>query len=155
MLCRNVNRRLAQLYDAFTYRTVKYYRTLDYEQKASGGEVRIIFDDKEQPISGECTFREDFPPMMRRITNFSAYIALVHAQSPDEFLWKIVDPLIQENNGLYKVTLGRSESRAVKLEEDKIRSGEEESIQQINIADVPQYLGQEDPLHRCCVSEVV
>lgn len=154
-LCRNVNRRLAQLYDVFSYRTVRYYRELDYEQKALGGEVRIIFDHHEMPISGECMYRGNYPDYMMRITDFAGYIGLVHAQQPDHFLWRISDPLIRDNNGIFDVTLGRSESRAVRVSGEELQKRGDVEITDVPISEVPQLLGQEDPLSRCCVSELV
>ena len=71
-LSEHVNRALSGRFELFTERSVKYYRRLVLEQKASGGELKILFQDGK-PVCAVQSAREAYPPMMCRVMNREAF----------------------------------------------------------------------------------
>ncbi len=104
-LSRRVNERLAGQFELFSLRSAAYYRDLQRQQRASGGELRICFD-REGPCFGLCTEKEKFPPMMARIANLESFLARVRTEEEQTLLWEVKDEIIPENAGLFWVELG-------------------------------------------------
>ena len=79
-----VNRALSRRFELFTERSLPYYRRLEKEQKASGGELQILMEDG-RPTAAVQTAREAYPPMMCRIMNREAYERHLRSASDTPF----------------------------------------------------------------------
>ena len=103
-LSRRVNKRLAQSFSMFSWRSPAYYQRLAKEQEASGGRLEVLFE-KGMPVTARCSAREEFPPMMARIVNLEAFLARVQTKQERTCIWQIHDELLPDNCGLFQVTL--------------------------------------------------
>lgn len=83
-LSRRVNDALSRQFSLFDLRSAGYYRDLQEQQEASGGELRICFD-KEGPCFARCTEKEKFPPMMARIVNRKSFLARTGGEGEEPF----------------------------------------------------------------------
>ena len=79
-----VNRTLSRRFELFTERSLSYYRRLEKEQRASGGELQILLEG-EKPAAAVQTAREAYPPMMCRIMNREAYERHLRSASDTPF----------------------------------------------------------------------
>jgi len=79
-----VNCALGRRFELFTERSLPYYRRLEKEQKASGGELQILMEDG-RPAAAVQTAREAYPPMMCRIMNREAYERHLRSASDTPF----------------------------------------------------------------------
>ena len=79
-----VNCALGRRFELFTERSLPYYRRLEKEQKASGGELQILMEDG-RPTAAVQTAREAYPPMMCRIMNREAYERHLRSASDTPF----------------------------------------------------------------------
>jgi predicted acetyltransferase len=78
------NRALSRRFELFTERSLSYYRRLEKEQRASGGELRILMENG-RPAAAVQTAREAYPPMMCRIMNREAYERHLRSASDTPF----------------------------------------------------------------------
>lgn len=79
-----INCALSRRFELFTERSLPYYRRLEKEQKASGGELQILMEDG-RPAAAVQTAREAYPPMMCRIMNREAYERHLRSASDTPF----------------------------------------------------------------------
>lgn len=166
-LSQAVNGRLRAQFDLFVLRSPDYYRDLEEQQEASEGQLLIGFQG-EKPWAAVCTEKEIFPPMMTRIVNLECFLAGVRTREERDFLWEVRDEIIPENNGIFRVSLGPEGGRAVKLEDGPIwpegagnRDGRgglraaQTPEECLDISQIPQRLGPDNPFLRAMICEVV
>lgn len=192
----HVNRELAARSSLFTWRTSSYYRNLAEEQAASGARLEILFRDN-RPVSARCQAKEKFPPMMTRILNLESFLSQVRTREEKRCIWKVTDNLLEENNGIFVVTLTPGGGALRRLSEPsglaeffenpdcpevsenesvsaagRLRAASTETItgktkicrdengiygniRTVDISEIPQLLGSEDPFKGAIICEVV
>lgn len=182
-LSQAVNERLMEQFDLFALRSPDYYRNLEEQQEASKGQLLIGFQG-EKPWAAVCTEKENFPPMMTRIVNLERFLAGVRTREEQDFLWEVRDEIIPENNGIFRVSLGPEGGRAVRLgdgrtvEKDRHKRGwdggqpdrpegteglsagtflraAQTPEECLDIFQIPQRLGPNNPFLRAMICEVV
>lgn len=159
-LSRRVNLSLAQRFTMFVRRSPAYYRRLAREQEASGGRLDILFENGV-PVCSRCSAREEFPPMMVRILNLEAFLSRVRTGKERVCIWRIRDELLPENNGLFEVTLTEEGGRLCRLPEAASEAegpeagGRWRKPVALDISQVPEALGQDNPFLHTMISEVV
>lgn len=150
-LAYRVNETLKGKHRMFSWRSVCYYRDLQRQQEASDGELRIIFD--HGPRYAVCTVREQFPPMMARIIHLEHFIRQIRSRERRKVFWQIRDAMLPGNSGWYQVTLGPEGGTIRRLESR--RSAPEAEWITLDIADIPAWLGADNPFADAAVCEVV
>lgn len=142
----HVNAVLDSQFELFTWRTLEYYRRLSREQDASGGRLEVLFENGK-PVSARCSARETFPPMMTRIVNLEQFIARVRAKEEQRFYWKVTDRILPGNEGTFEVT--------VTPEGGKLRRISGGEVENLDISQIPERLGENNPFLRAMICEVV
>ncbi|MDO5344652.1 MAG: hypothetical protein Q4E91_02785, partial [Lachnospiraceae bacterium] len=170
-LSRQVNRSLARRFTMFVHRDAAYYRRLAKEQEASGGRLEILLEDGV-PVCARCSAREEFPPMMVRILDLEAFLAGVQTGKAQTCIWRIRDGLLPGNDGLFEVTLTRQGGRlrrlerlpgeARRMEKREWEAGNRDAgcpepgqIRELDISQVPEALGEDNPFLHAMICEVV
>lgn len=162
-LSRQVNRKLADRFSLFVHRTPAYYRRLEKEQEASGGRLDVFFENGI-PVTARCSAREEFPPMMARITDLEAFLARVRTRRERTCFWRICDPILPANDGCFEVTLTEAGGRLRRLPEhsgtadtggfSEAADGTAKAVK-LDISQVPGALGDDNPFARAMICEVV
>lgn len=172
-LSSHVNRVLSDQFQMFAYRSPEYYRNLDREQKASGGQLEVLFSyRKVRPIRvARCTAKETFPPMMTRIIHLESFIHHLKSEEEKTFYWQIKDELLPGNNGLFEIKLTPTGGEVHRLTEQECEFGETcrlterngelekkrdvQSLKEVNISEIPELLENSNPFLHTMISEVV
>lgn len=156
-LSTRVNTVLRENYTMFHYRTPEYYRNLDREQRASGEELRILMEEENGgmvPVSARCGARENFPPMMARVVNLQAFLQRIKSVDEKQYLLRITDSLLPKNSGTYRILLTPFGGSLIRWEDQQsCPNGQEPET--VDIADLPLWLGENDPFAKAMISEVV
>lgn len=157
-LAEGVNRELAAQFQLFSRRSPKYYRRLAKEQEASGGGLEFLFGERSAgekevlPLCARCRAKETFPPMMARITNLESFIARVRTKEPVTRIWQVTDELLPQNQGLFEITFT---PRGGQLRRMELLAAESDRIEKVDIAELPDRLGEDCPFRHAMVCEVV
>lgn len=148
-----VNEALSQTFSLFTLRTPEYYRDLAEQQVACGGRLELLLE-KGQPCCARCTAKETFPPMMARIVNLERFFQYMRTKETRTFIWRIQDPLLPGNNGIFEITLTPEGGTVHRLTpEEATRKQGRDAVAEIDR--VPRMLGEDDPFARAMICEVV
>lgn len=153
-----VNDTFGKKFTLFTHRSLEYYRNLDREQKASGGELEILFkkeDMEEIPVSARCSAKESFPPMMNRILHLESFIHRIRSKGEKIFYWQVEDELLPGNNGMFQITLTPMGGEIFRLSEKDIKIQNMKSVKKVTISEIPELLEKENPFLHTMISEVV
>lgn len=184
-LSSHVNKVLGARFRMFVHRSTEYYRNLDREQRACGGQLEIFFSadgnpgnspdpsqekegmqggEREEiareaiPLSARCTAKETFPPMMTRIIHLESFIRHLKTEEEETFYWQVKDELIPGNNGLFEIKLSAAGGEVRRLPEQECELGKirnKKRIEEIDIADIPELLGKANPFLHTMICEVV
>lgn len=152
-----VNSVLEEKFELFTWRTPDYYRNLAREQKASGGKLEVLFENGNVnvPVSACCSAKEKFPPMMARILHLESFIRNICSAEMNTYFWKVQDELLPKNNGLFEITLSPEGGKIRRIDGQDMESNIISRIEEVDISDIPERLGQSSPFVRTFISEVV
>lgn len=152
-----VNSVLSEQFQMFVQRSSEYYRNLDCEQKASGGQLEILF-----PFTARCTAKEKFPNMMTRIIHLESFIRHLKSEEEKTFYWQVKDELLPENNGLFEIKLSAAGGELRRLQKSECETGRKsgeiqkgKEVKEIDISEIPDLLGASNPFLYTMISEVV
>ncbi|MDD2958738.1 MAG: GNAT family N-acetyltransferase [Lachnospiraceae bacterium] len=151
----NVNACLSEHFTMFSWRSPRYYRDLEAQQKAGAGELQLLYADRE-PVCSRCTIRESFPPMMSRIIHLPAFIRQIRSEEEQLFCLEITDPILSENNGLFEIHLtteGGTLKRIGRPGEAVLRAAE--AVPRVAVCDLPGFLEHQNPFQSAMICEVV
>ncbi|MCR5161555.1 MAG: GNAT family N-acetyltransferase [Lachnospiraceae bacterium] len=148
-----VNRKLAEKFDIFVFRTPEYYRDLAREHEASGDRLTVRFEDG-RPVCAVSSVKEDFPPMMARITDLVTFIRMIRPARGREMLLKVTDDIISSNNGIFRISLRREGSVCERLGALPEGTAEDAPVS-CDISALPALLGEDDPFGSAMICEEV
>ena len=149
LLAGRVNRKLAEQFYIFALRSAEYYRDLSREHEASGEQLTVLFKDG-RPVCAVSSKKEDFPPMMARITDLVSFIRMIRPAKNREMILNVTDDIIPSNNGTFRVSLRREGSVCERLEE--MQAG---TAVICDISGIPALLGGDDPFASAMICEEV
>lgn len=153
LLSGHVNRKLAEQFDIFVFRTPEYYRDLAREHDASGDRLTVRFAGG-RPVCAVSSVTEEFPPMMARITDLVSFIRMIRPARGREMLFKVTDDIISSNNGIFRVSLRREGSVCERLDTVPEGTGAE-ALVSCDISALPALLGEDDPFSSAMICEEV
>ena len=156
-LSSRVNAVLSSKFHLFSLRSLEYYRKLDREQQASGGKLEILFareNGRKVPVSARCTAKEKFPPMMARIIHLESFLCHIRSREQKTFYLQITDKLLPENSGFCKIKLTPAGGELVPINSDETERFNQE-IKTVDITEIPELLGEDNPFASAMICEVV
>ena len=179
-LSSHVNTVLSEQFQMFVQRSPEYYRNLDREQRASGGQLEILFAEgdgqkgthsSDIPITSRCTAKEKFPNMMTRIIHLESFNHPLKSEEEKTFYWQVKDELLPGNNGCFEIKLTPTGGEVNRLTEQECEFGETcrlterngelekkrdvQSLKEVNISEIPELLENSNPFLHTMISEVV
>ena len=162
LLSGHVNRKLAEQFNIFVFRTPEYYKDLTREHEASGDRLTVRFEGG-RPVCAVSSVTEEFPPMMARITDLVSFIRIIRPERGREMLLKVTDDIISSNNGIFRISLRREGSVCERLDaapdgtgaKGKCTENGAEAPVSCDISGIPALLGEDDPFASAMICEEV
>lgn len=153
---------LAESYDLYICRNAEYYRRMALECASEGGNVAAAWKDNIltglycYTTDGGMEIREPLfprnvcdsrihPQMMGRIVHLKTFVESLYLDEPFEDVIRLSDPVIPENNGVFRICINEEGGKIEKVKSTEMRTS-------MDIADLGQLLF--DRL-RICINEQV